>query len=80
MKVNFDLSPKASILLAQGCRQLRLEPETLIEELIIQLFPAPENNTSLPEIVGYKLRTIERTNQILRHTAQLQQQLQNLIN
>jgi hypothetical protein len=79
MKLDFQLSTESTLLLAQACRQLNLTPEALIEELIAQLLRSPKTAASLPALIGNKLRTIEKTHQVLNKTAQLQEQLQNLL-
>ena len=59
MKINFQLSPDSSLLLAQACRQLNLTPESLIEELITQLLRSPNSTKSLSSLIGARLKTTE---------------------
>lgn len=79
MRINFQLSTEASLLLAQACRQLDLTPEDLIEGLIIELLRSPKNSTTLSSLIGHKLQTMERTHRVLKRTAELQEQLHSLL-
>jgi hypothetical protein len=79
MKLNFQLSTEASLLLAQTCRQVNLEPEEVIEALISEVLRTPKNATSVAGLIGNRLQIIERMHHALNRTAELQEKLHNLL-
>ena len=80
MKLDLKLSEESSLLVAQRCRQLKLSPEQLVEQLICALLRSPTfDGATLQAILSDKLRTLEKTHQTLKNLSLLQQKIQNLL-
>lgn len=79
MILKLQLSTLSSHLLAQACQQLHLSPEALVEELILQVLRAPNGATTAANLVNEKLRTLQETHDLLKQTARLHEELQNIL-
>ena len=79
MILKLQLSTLSSHLLAQACQELKMSPESLVEELILQILRAPNGAETARQLINHKLHTMEETHKLLKQTAKLHEQLQNII-